>query len=132
MRRDVHFAMVMLILGLLLIWGAVSFAHAQEPGQCKPLGDAKTLAAGKGAIWIELTSDQWRFLEGVFVLNPLMPAGLPYGDRAALAKDGEGKNGVVFFIDGDLACQPMAVPDVLIDMVMAVGKGEISHEGQSQ
>jgi hypothetical protein len=38
---------------------------------------------------------------------------------------------MVFFIDGDKACTPMAVPDQLLAMVDAVATAKISHEGSA-
>jgi len=38
---------------------------------------------------------------------------------------------MVFFIDGDKACTPMAVPDQLLAMIDAVATAKISHEGSA-
>jgi hypothetical protein len=81
--------------------------------------------------WIELTSDQWQFLRGIYAMNPLTPPGLPYGDKAALVKIDGRSGGIVFFIDGDMACTPMAVPDQLLAMMDAVATTKISHEGSA-
>jgi hypothetical protein len=81
--------------------------------------------------WIELTSDQWQFLRGIYAMNPLTPPGLPYGDKAALVKIDGSSGGMVFFIDGDKACTPMAVPDQLLAMMDAVATAKISHEGSA-
>jgi hypothetical protein len=80
--------------------------------------------------WIELTSDQWQFLRGIYAMNPLTPPGLPYGDKAALVKIDGSSGGMVFFLDGDKACTPMAVPDQLLAM-MDVATAKISHEGRA-
>ena len=81
--------------------------------------------------WIELTSDQWQFLRGIYAMNPLTPPGLPYGDKAALVKIDGSSGGMVFFIDGDKACTPMEVPDQLLAMMDAVATAKISHEGSA-
>jgi hypothetical protein len=39
--------------------------------------------------------------------------------------------GMVFFIDGDKACTPMAVPDQLLAMMDDVAAAKISHEGSA-
>jgi hypothetical protein len=44
---------------------------------------------------------------------------------------GFGSGGAVFFIDGDKACTPMAVPDELLAMMDAVTTAKISHEGSA-
>jgi hypothetical protein len=38
---------------------------------------------------------------------------------------------MVFFIDGDKACTPMAVPDELLSMMDDVATAKISHEGSA-
>jgi hypothetical protein len=38
---------------------------------------------------------------------------------------------MVFFIDGDKACTPMAVPEQLLAMMDAVATAKISHEGSA-
>jgi hypothetical protein len=80
--------------------------------------------------WIELSGDQWQFLRGIYVMNPLTPPGLPYGDKAVLAKVPGDKGGVVFFIDDKRACTPMPVPDELLKLMDDVVTGTIAHEGQ--
>ena len=37
----------------------------------------------------------------------------------------------MFFIDGDKACTPMAVPDELLAMMDEVATDKISHEGSA-
>ena len=58
-------------------------------------------------------------------------AGPPYGDKAAVVKIDGSSGGMVFFIDGDKACTPMAVPDQLLAMMDAVATAKISHEGSA-
>ena len=54
---------------------------------------------------------------------------MPYGDKAALVKIDGNSGGMVFFIDGDKACTPMAVPDQLLAMMDEVATAKINHEG---
>ena len=76
---------------------------------------SKHAAEARHGKWIELTSEQWQFLRGIYAMNPLTPPGLPYGDKAALVKIDGNSGGMVFFIDGETkACTPMAVPDQLL------------------
>jgi len=79
--------------------------------------------------WIELTPDQWQFLRGVYAMNPQTPPGLPYGDKAVLARTKDNAAGLVFFIDGDKACTPMLVPPELLTLMQEVGSGSINHQG---
>ena len=59
----------------------------------------------------------------------MTPPGLPYGDKAALVEIDGRSGGMVFFIDGDKACTPMAVPDQLLAMMDDVATTKINHEG---
>ena len=102
---------------------------AAETGNCVDISVPKHAIEARNGRWIELTPDQWQFLRGIYAMNPLTPPGLPYGDKAALAKVEGNTGGLVFFIDGDRACTPMPVPDALLTMMDDVATAKISHEG---
>ncbi len=104
-------------------------APASPVSRCADVAAARQAVAARGGIWIELTSDQWQFLRGVFVLNPNTPPGLPPGDRAALARADGASGALVFFLDGARACTPMEIPDPMVEMIRAVGAATIRHEG---
>jgi hypothetical protein len=70
--------------------------------------------------WIEITADQWRFLRGIYAMNPEAPPGLPGGDDAVLAQDGDDLNGLLFFVDGDEPCAPMHTPPALLSLMNRV------------
>ena len=107
-------------------------AHAAEgAARCVDASVPKHAAEAHHGKWIELTSGQWQFLRGIYAMNPLTPQGLPYGDKAALIKIDGRSGGLVFFIDGDKACTPMAVPDQLLSMMDDVATAKISHEGSA-
>jgi hypothetical protein len=108
---------------------APHFALAGETGQCVDISVPKKAIEARNGKWIELTPDQWQFLRGIYAMNPLTPPGLPYGDKAALAKVDGNSGGLVFFIDGDRACTPMPVPDTLLSMMDDVAAAKINHEG---
>ena len=84
---------------------------AAEGGQCVNVSVPKQAIEARNGKWIELTPEQWEFLRGIYAMNPLTPPGLPYGDKAALAKVDGNSGGLIFFIDGDRACTPMPVPN---------------------
>jgi hypothetical protein len=108
---------------------APQLALASEGGVCVDVSVPKKAIEAHNGKWIQLTSDQWQFLRGIYAMNPLTPPGLPYGDRAALAKVDGDSGGLVFFIDGDKACTPMPVPDKLLSMMDDVATAKINHEG---
>ena len=104
-------------------------AFAAETGQCIDISVPKAASETHHGKWIELTPEQWEFLRGIYAMNPETPPGLPYGDKAALAKVDGNSGGLVFFIDGDKACTPMPVPQKLLSMIDDVATAKISHEG---
>jgi hypothetical protein len=110
---------------------APQFALAAEAGGgvCVDISVPKKAVEAHNGKWIQLTPDQWQFLRGIYAMNPLTPPGLPYGDKAALAKVDGNSGGLVFFIDGDKACTPMPVPDKLLSMMDDVATAKINHEG---
>jgi hypothetical protein len=82
--------------------------HVRESAaRCVDASVPRHAAEARHGKWIELTSEQWQFLRGIYAMNPLTPPGLPYGDKAALVKIDGISGGMVFFIDGDKACTPM-------------------------
>jgi hypothetical protein len=103
---------------------------AETSGRCVDISVPKKAVEAHNGKWIELTPEQWEFLRGIYAMNPLTPPGLPYGDKAALAKVDGNSGGLVFFIDGDKACTPMTVPDTLLSMMDDVATAKISHEGK--
>ena len=102
---------------------------AAESAQCVDVSVPKHAIEARNGKWIQLTTDQWQFLRGIYAMNPLTPPGLPYGDKAALAKVDGNSGGLVFFIDGDKACTPMPVPQTLLGMMDDVATAKINHEG---
>ena len=123
----------MLSIRSLALAGALAalpqIAAAAESGQCVDVSVPKHAIEARNGKWIQLTPDQWEFLRGIYAMNPLTPPGLPYGDKAALAKVDGNDGGLVFFIDGDKACTPMPVPDKLLAMMDDVATAKINHEG---
>ena len=100
-----------------------------------PTGGCVDVSAPRGATiahhgkWIELSSAQWQFLRGVYVVNPNTPAGLPYGDKAVLAQVDGDSDGLVFFIDGQMACTPMVIPQALVTIVQDIATTTVNHLG---
>jgi hypothetical protein len=117
-----------LALAALLAIGP-QLAFAAEPGQCVDVSVPKHAIEARNGKWIQLTPEQWEFLRGIYAMNPLTPPGLPYGDKAALAKVDGNDGGLIFFIDGDKACTPMPVPKTLLSMMDDVATAKINHEG---
>jgi hypothetical protein len=117
-----------------IVAALVSLPHAclaaDEPASaCVDVSAPKSAIMARHGKWIELTSAQWQFLRGVFVVNPNTPSGLPYGDKAVLAQI-EGKpGGLVFFIDGGMACTPMEIPQALLTIVQDVETTAVNHVG---
>ena len=104
-------------------------AYADDATRCVDVSvPRKAVEAEKGQ-WIVLTAEQWQFLRGIYAMNPTTPPGLPYGDKAALAKLDGRDAGLVFFLDGDRACTPMEAPKALLALLDDVATAKISHEG---
>ncbi len=105
------------------------FVFARDSGNCVDVAVPKKAVEARNGKWIQLTPEQWEFLRGIYAMNPETPPGLPYGDKAALARVDGNSGGLVFFIDGDKACTPMPVPEKLISMIDDVATAKINHEG---
>ena len=56
--------------------------HAAEgAARCVDTSAPKHAAEARHGKWIELTSEQWQFLRGIYAMNPLTPPGLPTATR---------------------------------------------------
>ncbi len=96
---------------------------------CIPLSQPKALVEKVGGVWEPLSPSQWQFLRGIYVMNPATPAGLPLGNGAVLVSKPGSPDGMVFFIDGINACDPMGAPKVLIEDLVKVKNKVVDHEG---
>ena len=115
-------------VGALTVLPQLASAADNNASRCVNVSVPKDAIMARNGRWIELTPQQWEFLRGVYVVNPETPPGLPYGDKAVLAQVDGNAGGLVFFIDGDRACTPMAIPGVLVGMVRDVAASSIYHE----
>ena len=115
------------VFGLIMLpqWASASDDYISR---CVDASIPKSAIAEHNGRWIELTGDQWQFLRGIYAMNPQTPAGLPYGDHAVLAQIAGDSGGLIFFIDGDKACTPMAAPKELLSMMQDVATHTINHE----
>ncbi len=104
-------------------------ACADGAPRCVDVSVPKKVIESQKGRWIELSEEQWEFLRGIYAMNPLTPPGLPYGDRAALARVDGNDSGLVFFLDGNRACTPMEAPKALLALLDDVATAKISHEG---
>jgi len=91
-----------------------SSAVAEESPRCASLEKAQN-AAGKDTAIAPLTAAQFHFLQGVYVLNPTMPDGLPPGDGALLLTRDHSDDGLILWTLGPLVSEPMPAPKKLID-----------------
>src|SRR5271166_1201367 len=102
---------------------------AAETANCVDISVPKHAIEARNGKWIELTPDQWQFLRGIYAMNPLTPPGLPYGDKAALAKVDGRVGGLVSSINGYRSCTPMPVPYAPLPMMDHLAGANINNEG---
>lgn len=101
---------------------------AKAGAPCHTLAAARDRMSPTGT-WIELNNVQRAFVAGVFAVSPTTRPGLPFGDKAAVARRTSDSAWTVLWLDGDLVCEPMEVPTVVYEMILTIGLGTISHEG---
>lgn len=104
MRRIVPLS----VLPALIAAPHVAFAQDGAVSYCVDVSIPRQAIEARKGRWVELTSEQWQFLRGIYAMNPETPLGLPYGDKAVLAQVDGSSGGLVFFIDGGKACTPCA------------------------
>ena len=95
--------------------------------ECIPLAEVNKAADGA----VPLNDDQFQFVRALFIAIPPVTGELPAGDHAAQFLDGANKAVMVGIIDGDWVCARFAAPDFLVNLIIKVGKGEITHSGRA-
>lgn len=117
---------ILLVAGaILLAIATIRSAHAES--MCVPVEIPRDIALKRGAHWLGVTPERYRFLEGISVMAPEMPVGLPPGAAAILSWKDDEKGAAVWFIDGETACGPMDIPQSLVDMMERLY--EVKHVG---
>ncbi len=121
------------ILVLVMITRAPAGQGSVEgPVLCESRSKMEATGHEHHAKWREGTLAQWQFLRGIYAMNPLTPPGLPYGDTVGWwIREGEDKGAVAYFLDGIMACTPMAMPEELLKLLDQVESGEIPHPGKA-
>ena len=131
-RSDNVALAAILTVGTLL---CATFCHAQQSNDpFEPYFDPgapmcmKIPALTESAKVIMLTPDQFQFARALYVEIPPVSHELPPGDHAIMATaNGET---MVATVDGDLTCARVMVPDFIRDLLLAVGRGDITHAGE--
>lgn len=124
-------ALFTLLVSLLPVHEQWSPPKKPATAHCIDASIPKGQIADADGQWIALTPEQYQFMRGIYAMNPQTPAGLPYGDRAVLARVPRSNGGLIFFIDGDYACTPMPFPAELFPMLNDVATGTLNHESGS-
>lgn len=115
------------VIGICLALSLASSAHAEPI--CAPMASPKAAIEAQHGRWIMVTTDQWEFLRGVYVSSQNTPAGMPAGDRAVLAEVPGKPGGMIFFIDHEMICAAMNVPDAMVKVLREVDASNITHDG---
>ena len=121
-RRRYEVAAMLKAAALLSFACLASSAVAAESPRCSSLQKTQE-AAGNGTVIAPLTSAQFHFLQGVYVLSPTTPDGLPPGDGALLLTRDHGDEGLILWTLGPLVCEPMPAPKKLLDYLARVKTG---------
>ena len=107
-----------------------TFAHAED--DCLPADKVRETVAHADGKWIEMTESQWQFMRGAYVVNPMTPARLPFGDKGVMVTSKQGGTTLIFFMDGDLACDMMSIPKEAEQVLLDVGSGAVVHHPKEQ
>jgi hypothetical protein len=108
-----------------LLAAALALACAPAFADCVTL--EKVQKKEPGATMTPLSDAEFHFLQGIYALNPATPPGLPPGAGAMLMKEKGKKGGLVFWVSGTLVCDPMNIPNEILEMLHEVkaGKGSL-------
>jgi hypothetical protein len=95
-------------------------ATGQKPPKLPPAFDT----------FVKQSSARFHILEGIWLMNPATPPGLPDADGAILASTKGKDGGTVLFTKGDLVCgPPMEAPKILLDMLNHANIKDGADEG---
>jgi hypothetical protein len=118
---------ISLFASLALDLGRGSALAADGP-HCLSIKEVQ-MAVGKDTTVAPLTPAQFHFLQGVYVVLPNTPDGLPPADGALLLTKDRGGDGLVIWTLGALVCEPMPAPEKLMKYLAAVKAGEAKGDG---
>lgn len=104
-------------------------AESAPKPSCTAIDGPKRAIQAKHGRWITVTTDQWEFLRGIYAGSPDTPPGLPPGDRAVLAQPEGEESGVIFFIEGQLACAPMTASAEFVKLLRGVDTDNVVRVG---
>ena len=104
--------------------GAFAEWLSGDQPECIPLGAVNKAADGS----VLLNGNQFQFVRALFVAIPPVSDELPPGDRAALFLDGANKAVMVGIIDRDWVCARFTAPDLLVNLIIEVGKERSSEQ----
>ena len=107
-----------------------ALAEGAPPIFCSLAKPIKDEMKAKHGTWVVLTKEQFEFVRGIFVMHPLTPLELPYGDSAVLTHMPGDADSLIFFIDGAMACAPMVATPEVVDLLNSVGRGDVTHGGK--
>ena len=114
----------------LLLTPTAAFAVNEYPN-CDVIAEKIALIKGMGGNAVKVTDAQYRFMQGVFIMMRAAdgngPITLPPGDSALLFTLPNVKTGQVFFVDGDVSCVSVQAKVPLMELLIAVGSGEVTH-----
>lgn len=117
------------ILGLLALVCMAGVARADEDAPaCIPIAEAvKQLP---GLIDAKpISRDQFWFVFGIYLGSPQTPPGIPHGDKAVIFEhDG---HDAVLFIDGEMACERLALLPHGKEIFDDIGAGKVNHFGSA-
>lgn len=121
-----------LALVALLSFGASFAAIAADAPKrvsvCKDVAEVKALFPPRTTFTV-ITPGQYHFAQGLYVAAPNTPQGLPPGKSALLALPPKAPGGVLLFIDGLKACDPMGLPGPGVNLLMRIITGGTDSDG---
>ena len=107
-----------IVLGL----SSVSYAETKHKPVCTTLDKIQAHFEPNSYVITSLTNSQYHFLQGIYVLSPETPSGLPPGDSALLFTFDNNKSigGIIVWINGTLGCDPLKITKNLIDLLKLI------------
>ena len=85
--------------------------------------DCRSFTTPDGYRTTKLTAGQYHFVEGIWLLHPRTPAGLPPGDGASLLTKAGSDDAVIVFTKKKLGCYMMPVTGKMIDYLRQIKDG---------
>lgn len=122
--------LLVVTLAIYFVWVSGWLISASAAERCTDWVQTQANAKKNDIQIIKLNNEVFRFLQGVWAMNPQTPPGFPFGTAAVAIHPTKIKDAgyLIAFVDGNRVCDGMPAPKALWDMISEIMANIPHHE----